>query len=96
MQRGPRGYIRGEVRPVRSAPRLGLIGRNDVSGVANARGHLAADRAGPAPKKSVVGRDCNAGAKSAGFFADAPRSSQSRALQIQHVASSRGSATRLS
>jgi hypothetical protein len=74
MQREPRGCTRGEARSGPGAPQLGLIGRNDVSGVANARGNLAADRAGPAPKKSVVGRDCNAGAKSAGFFADAPRS----------------------
>jgi hypothetical protein len=57
MQREPKGCTRGEARSGRGAPQLGLIGRNDVSGVANARGNLAADRAGPAPKKSVVGRD---------------------------------------
>jgi hypothetical protein len=74
MQREPGGCTRDEVHSGPGAPQLGLIDRNDVSGVANARGNLAADRAGPAPKKSVVGRDCNAGAKSAGFFADAPRS----------------------
>ena len=35
------------------------------------------DRAGRAPKKSVVGRDCNAVAKTAGFFEGAPRSTES-------------------
>jgi hypothetical protein len=74
MQRERGGCTRDEVHSGPGAPQLGLIGRNDVSGVANARGNLGADRAGPAPKKSVVGRDCNAGAKSAKFFADAPRS----------------------
>ena len=74
MQRGPGGCTRGEVRSRRRAPRLGLVGRNDASGVANARGNLAADRAGRAPKKSVVGLDCNAVATTAEFFEDVPRS----------------------
>ena len=54
MQREPGGCTRDEVHSGPGAPQLGLIDRNDVSGVANARGNLAADRAGPAPKKSVV------------------------------------------
>jgi len=38
MQRGPRGCTRGEVRSIQDAPQLGLIGRNDASDVAHARG----------------------------------------------------------
>ena len=53
----PGGCTRDEVHSGPGAPQLGLIGQNDVSGVANARGNLGADRAGPAPKKSVVGRE---------------------------------------
>src|ERR1700685_3349102 len=60
MQREPGGCTRDEVRSGRGAPQLGLIGRNDVSGVANARGNLGADREGRAPKKSAVGLDCSA------------------------------------
>jgi hypothetical protein len=74
MQRGPRDCTRGEVRSGRSAPQLGLLGRSDASGVANARGNSGADRVGRAPKKSVVGLDCNARATTAEFFEDAPRS----------------------
>jgi len=46
MQRGPRGCTRGEVRSIQDAPQLGLIGRNDASDVAHARGDLGADEAG--------------------------------------------------
>ena len=41
MQRGPGGCTRGEVRSGRGAPQLGLIGRNDASGVATARASQA-------------------------------------------------------
>ena len=74
MQREPGGCTRDEVRSGRGAPQLGLIGRNDVSGVANARGNLGADREGRAPKKSAVGLDCSAAAKTVELFEDAPRS----------------------
>jgi hypothetical protein len=73
MQRGPRGRTRGEVRSVRSALQLGLIGRNDAFGVGTAWGDSGADRAGRAPKKNVVGLDCNAAAKTTEFFEDAAR-----------------------
>ena len=73
MQRGPRGGIRGEVRSGRSAPQLGLLGRNDAAGVGTARGDSGADREGRVPKKSVVGLDCNAAAKTTEFFEDAAR-----------------------
>ena len=43
-------------------------------GVANARRNLGEDLAGRVPKKNVAGRDCNAAAKTARFFEDAPRS----------------------
>ena len=61
MQRGPRGCTRGEVRSIQDAPQLGLIGRNDASDVAHARGDLGADyfssdsNTNPAP-------NCNANA----------------------------------
>jgi hypothetical protein len=74
MQRGPRGCTRGEVRSGRSVPQLGLIGGNDAGGVANAVENSGAHREGRAPKKSVVGLDCNAGAMTAQFFEDGPRS----------------------
>ena len=74
MQHGPRGSTRGEVRSVRSAPQLGLIGRNDAAGVGTERGDSGADREGRAPKKSVVGLDCNAAAKTTEFFEGAARS----------------------
>jgi len=73
MQRGPRGCTRGEVRSIQDAPQLGLIGRNDASDVAHARGDLGADGAGRGPKKSEVGLDYNALARSAGFFDHRPR-----------------------
>ncbi len=37
-QHGPRGCTRGEVRSIRNAPPLDLLGRNDASGVGAARG----------------------------------------------------------
>ena len=74
MQREPGGCTRGEVRSGRGAPPRGLIGLNDAFGGAHARGNLGADRAGRAPKKSVVGSDCNAAAKTAKLSEDAPRS----------------------
>jgi hypothetical protein len=82
MQRGSRGCTRGEVRSERCAPRLGLVGRSDASDVANARGNLAVDRADQAPKKSVVGLDCNAAAKTTEFFEDAARSREM--IQSRH------------
>jgi NAD(P)-dependent dehydrogenase (short-subunit alcohol dehydrogenase family) len=74
MQRGPRGCTRGEVRSGRSVPQLGSIGRNDAAGVGTARGDSGVGREGRAPRKSVVGLDCNAPAKTTEFFEDAARS----------------------
>jgi hypothetical protein len=68
MQRGLGGDTRGEVCSGRSARQFGLIGRNDASGVANARGNLAADPEGRAQKKNVVGFDCDVVAKTTEFF----------------------------
>jgi hypothetical protein len=73
MQHGLGGCTHGEVRSGRGASQR-LTGQNDASGVAHARGNLGADREGRAPKKSVVGLDCNAAAKTAKLFEDAPRS----------------------
>jgi hypothetical protein len=73
MQHGLGGCTHGGVRSGRGASQR-LTGQNDASGVAHARGNLGADREGRAPKKSVVGLDCNAAAKTAKLFEDAPRS----------------------
>lgn len=73
MQHGPIGCTRGEVRSGWGAPQLGLIGRNDASAVVHVRANLGAGRAGQAPKKSVVGPDCNAVAKTTEFLEDARR-----------------------
>jgi hypothetical protein len=51
--RGPGGCTRGEVRSRRSAPRFGLVGRNDADDGAEARGNLMADREAPWPQRSV-------------------------------------------
>jgi hypothetical protein len=56
---------------------FGLIGRNDADGGADAHGNLAADREVPAPKKRVLGLDCNAATTTVEFFEDAPRSTGS-------------------
>jgi hypothetical protein len=74
MQRGPRGRTRGEARSRQSAPQLGLLGRSDACGVASARENSGVDQEGLAPKKSAVGLDCNAGATTAEFLEDVPRS----------------------
>jgi hypothetical protein len=74
MQRGSRSGTRGEVRSGRSVPQLGSIGRNDAAGVGTAPGDSGADPEGRAPRKSVVGLDCNARTTTAEFFEDGPRS----------------------
>ncbi len=74
MPHGPRSRIRGEVRSARSAPSLGPAGQSNGAGVATVRVNGRAEREARGPTKSVVGRDCNAAAKTAGFFAGAPRS----------------------
>src|SRR5208283_3125755 len=73
MPRGPTGRTRGEVRSGRRAPQCGWVGRTDVDGVEAASGSWAAERAGPGPKRSAVGRGCNAVTTSERFSADAPR-----------------------
>ena len=73
MQHPPVGCTRDEVRSVRSAQQLGLVGGNDASGVADACWNLAADRESQAPKRSVVGLDCNVVATTTGSSEDAPR-----------------------
>jgi len=72
-QHRPRGCTGGEVRSIRGTLPLDLLGRNDAFGVEAARVDGGADREGQAPKKSVVGHDCNALARRTKFFADAPR-----------------------
>jgi hypothetical protein len=54
-------------------PPLDLLGRNDASCVGAARADSRPEREGRAPKKSVVGRDCNALAKTEEFFEDSAR-----------------------
>ena len=74
MQREARGRIRDEVHSGRSEPQFGLAGRNNADGVAYARGNLAVDREGLAPRRSVAGRGCNAVTTNEEFFEDAARS----------------------
>src|SRR5271166_6245351 len=72
-QHRPRGCTGGEVRSIRGTSPLDLIGRNNASGVGAAWGDSKPDREDRAPRKSAVGRDCNAVAKTAKLFEDALR-----------------------